>query len=133
MFTTPYTLSVPASGQRFLGFADSEGVLTAAAESLATAAVHDMVAAPIITSPHNGATVHGKTTKVAGKVVAGANGLPTKVTVNGHRARLGANSLVHGSWSVKFTESIGKHRLTVVATDRAGNTASRSITVHNKS
>jgi len=128
----PYSLSVPASGRAFVGFADSEGVLTSDAKKLAAAAVGDMVEPPIITSPHDGATVPGTTTAVAGKVDAGANGLPTKVTVNGHRARLGATSLTHGQWSVTFSEPLGKHKLTVVATDRAGNTAARSITVRNK-
>lgn len=127
----PFSLTVPASGRAFIGFADSQGVLTADVKKLAAAAVGDMVVPPKITSPHDGGTVHGTSTQVEGTVDAGANGLPTKVTVNGHRARLGANSLTHGSWSVTFDESLGKHTLTVVATDRAGNTAKRSITIRN--
>lgn len=130
-FVMPYRLTVHASGETFLGFADSEGVLTSDVTKLASAAAGAMVAKPIISSPHNGATVHGRTTKVKGKVDAGANGLPTKVTVNGHKARLGATSLVHGAWSVKFSEAPGTHTLTVVATDRAGNTASSSVKIRN--
>ena len=66
-----------------------------------------------------------------GSVTLGANGLPTTVSVNGHAAHLTPLTSTKESYSVTFTESLGKHQIKVVARDSVGNTASRTITVKN--
>ncbi|HEY2273670.1 MAG TPA: hypothetical protein VGH30_12905, partial [Jatrophihabitantaceae bacterium] len=127
-FAMPYTLKVPANGAAHLALVVSNAVTTADVKKLTAGAVGDFVAAPVITSPTNGATVHGHLTKVKGTVAPGANGLPVSVSVNGHHATTTAS----GSFTVSFNESFGKHTLTAVATDIAGSTDSSSIKVTNK-
>jgi hypothetical protein len=131
LFSFRYSLNVPANGRGFLGFADSESVTTSGAKSLGTLAVRDMMGAPSITSPSNGAVLGSTTTTVKGKLSAGANGLPTSVTVNGHHAAITRTSLTTATYRVTFSESVGKHKITATARDVAGNTRSRSITVRN--
>jgi hypothetical protein len=127
-FAMPYKLTVPANGTADLALVVSNAVTTADVKKLTAGAVGDFVAAPVITSPTNGATVHGHLTKVKGTVAPGANGLPVSVSVNGHHATTTAS----GSFTVSFKESFGKHTLTAVATDIAGSTDSSSIKVTNK-
>ena len=131
LFSFRYSLGVPAGGRGFLGFADSQSVTTSGAKSLGTLAVGDMMGAPSITSPSNGAVLSSTTTTVKGKLTAGANGLPTSVTVNGHNAAITRTSLTTATYRVTFSESVGKHKITATAHDVAGNTRSRSITVRN--
>jgi hypothetical protein len=127
----PYARSVPANGTAFLGFALSEAVSTAGAKTLGSAAVVDMINAPTITSPANGATLHTRTTTIKGTLFAGANGLPTSVVVNGHPAQITIGTPIKASYAVTFTESYGTHTITATARDSAGNTRSRSIKIHN--
>ena len=61
-----------------------------------------------------------------GTIALGANGRPTSVRVNGHRAKITGSS-----WAVTFSESSGQHTITATAKDSAGNTASKSIKIHN--
>jgi hypothetical protein len=131
-FDMSYSLSVPAAGTAFLGFAQSQNLATTGAKSLATLAVGDMMAAPSITSPANGATLPTTTTTVNGKLAAGANGLPTSVGVNGHAATITKTSATTATYHVVFTEAAGKHAITATAHDVAGNVKSVSITVTNK-
>jgi hypothetical protein len=131
LFSFRYSLGVPANGRGFLGFADSESVTTSGAKSLGTLAVRDMMRAPSITSPSNGAVLSSTTTTVKGKLTAGANGLPTSVTVNGHHAAVTTTSLTTATYRVRFSEPVGKHKITATAHDVAGNTRSRSIRVRN--
>jgi hypothetical protein len=98
---------------------------------LATIAVNEMVAAPSISSPSNGAAIKGHTTRVTGTVALGANGLPTNVIVNGHVAHLSKLSATREGYSVSFSESFAKHTIKVTARDVAGNTSSKSIIVKN--
>jgi hypothetical protein len=130
-FSLAYSLAVPSGGQGFLGFAISERWSTSDVNPLASAAVADMMSAPSITSPTNGARVHGKKTRVQGKLVAGANGLPTSVKVNGHKATITKHSSTSASYSVKFREAIGRHKITVTATDVGGNARTASIRIRN--
>lgn len=130
-FGMAYSVHVPAGGKGFLGFSNSERWLTADAKKLAALAIADMTVVPSITSPHSGATISGTSTTVKGALRAGANGLPASVKVNGHAAHITRTSATTATYRVTFTESIGKHTLRAVATDSVGNTASRSITVHN--
>jgi hypothetical protein len=126
-----YALTVPKHGTAYLGFELSESLLTSATQTLARRAVAAMVNSPSITSPHNGAKVHGKKVTVKGTATVGANGLPTSVTVNGHKATLKATKSGK-SFSAKVKEPAGAHTITVIAKDVAGNTASRRIKIHVK-
>jgi hypothetical protein len=130
-FAMPYSFRVPAGGKAYVGFAFSEGVTTAAVRTLASLATREIVLAPTIRSPKRGATVHGHLTTVKGSVSLGANGLPTSVTVNGHKATLTKVSETKETYVAKFRESFGKHKLTVTAKDAAGNTASATRTIRN--
>lgn len=131
-FEMDYRLVVARGRSARLGFADSQGVTTAQAARLAAQGETDMVAAPRISSPRNGATITGRATKVTGVVSAGANGLPVEVLVNGHPAKLVPNKAgTAASYVVSFSESLGKHRITAVAVDAAGNRRATSVTVTN--
>ena len=127
-FRLAYTLRVAAHGAGFVGFALSEASLTSAVSKLANSAAADMVTPPSITSPRLHARVGSTSTTVKGRLVAGANGLPATVTINGHAARITKTSVTTARYSVTFAESTGKHRITAVAKDSAGNTARTSIT-----
>jgi hypothetical protein len=128
-FAMPYSLSVPARGATSLGFAMSERVATADVRKLASAAEHDMLPGLTVTSPHG--VVHGKRTTVKGRVVAGANGLPTSVKVNGHAAKIHVTNASGGTYSVTFSEPKGTHTVTVAVSDVVGNTATKSIKIKN--
>jgi hypothetical protein len=132
-FELDYALTVPRSGSVRLGFASSVGVLTSATRELATRAERDMMPTPRIHAPKAGSVVKGTKTKVSGVVLAGANGLPVSVRVNGHRARLKVNKAgTRARFTVTFTESLGRHKLTAVAKDAAGLRRSASVRVRNK-
>jgi hypothetical protein len=130
-FEMTYALTVPKNGAAHVGFADSEAITTAAASALASRGVADMMPNPRITSPADHAVIKGRSTTVKGKVRAGANGLPVSVTVNGHAATLTPTSATTAKFKVTFKESLGKHTLTAVAKDAAGNTRRASIRVRN--
>jgi hypothetical protein len=130
-FGMAYSVKVPAGGEGFLGFATSERWSTSDVEHLASMAVAEMVNPPSITSPHHGATIHGRSTTVKGSLSAGANGLPTKVSVNGHSAQITRSSSTEAKYTVAFSESTGKHTITVRATDSVGNSAKSSTSVKN--
>ena len=132
-FDMKYSLTVPASGTAFLGFADSQNVATSGAQSLGNLASADMINAPTISSPANGAVLSSTSTTVKGNLTAGANGLPTAVVVAGHHATITRTSATTATYKVTFTESVGTHTFNATATDSAGNTkASNSITVQNQ-
>ncbi len=126
-----YALTVPARSAASLGFALSERWATADVKPLAQTAVADMMSAPTITSPRSGAKVHGRSTAVHGRLAAGANGLPTSVTVNGHKAKITRINSTTATYVVTFTESLGRHVLTATAMDAAGNTRSTAIRITN--
>ena len=126
-FGARFALSVPARGAARLGFAVDERVFTSAVRTLAARAVAAMVAAPHITSPASGARLRSRTITVRGALATGANGLPTKVIVNGARATLTAA----GGFSARIRVSgAGWHVLTVRAYDVVGNARSSAIRVH---
>jgi hypothetical protein len=132
-FDMTYALTVPASDSASLGFADSQDVVTATARSLGTLASGDMINAPTIGSPADGAVLSSTRTMVKGKLSAGANGLPVSIVVAGHDATITRTSATTATYKVTFTESVGSHTFAATATDSAGNTkASGSITVQNE-
>ncbi len=131
-FELPYSLSVPARGRTDLGFAWTEHVATKDTRALALVAQREMVNAPHVSSPHGGAVISGHRTTVKGYVTLGANGLPTRVAVNGHAAKLTRVSATKATYAVTFRESLGRHVLTVTARDVAGNTKSAKVRVRNK-
>jgi hypothetical protein len=131
-FELTYALTVPKGGAAHLGFADSEALTTEAAPPLGARGAADMMPVPRITAPSDHSHVTGTTTTVKGSVRAGANGLPVAVTVNGHRATLTRRSGTTATFAVTFKEPLGKHTLTAVARDAAGNTLRTSITVTNR-
>jgi hypothetical protein len=130
-FGMAYRVKVPAGGKGFVGFATSERWLTSDVKHLASIAVAEMVSRPSITSPHRGARIHGNSTTVKGALSAGANGLPTQVSVNGHRAQITKTGATTATYSVTFSESTGKHTITVRATDSVGNSARSTTSVNN--
>jgi hypothetical protein len=130
-FGMAYSVKVPAGGKGFLGFAVSERWSTSDVKQLASTAVADMVNPPSISSPHHRATIHGHSTTVKGSLSAGANGLPTKVSVNGNPAHITRTGSTTATYTVTFSESTGKHTLTVTATDSVGNSARSSTSVKN--
>jgi hypothetical protein len=129
-FQMQYALNIAAKRPAFIGFAISERWRTADVKRLAAAGAADFVVKPVITSPHHGATIHGTSITVKGSLTAGANGLPTKVRVNGHAASITATSATHASYKVTFATSTGKHKIKVVATDAVGNSAASSTSVN---
>lgn len=131
LFAMPYSVNLPAHGTAYFGFAYSKGVETTDAKTLAAIAASEMLNPPTISSPANGAVIKGQTTTVKGSVTLGANGLPTRVLVNGHAAHLTKVSATKETYSASFSESLGKHTITVTAQDLAGNTKSKSISVTN--
>jgi hypothetical protein len=131
-FAMTYRLTVPKGGSVHLGFTDSDGTLTSQAVGLGRRGEAGMMPAPRITSPTHGAAIEGHATKVTGVVTAGANGLPTSVTVNGHPAKVKAKGASRATYSVTFAEPFGTHTLTVVAKDAAGNRRTASVKVRNR-
>ena len=127
-----YALSVPASGSVRLGFTDSQAVQTSVASGLAGHAEAGMMPVPRITSPTTGAVISGTKTVVTGALIAGANGLPISVSVNGHPASLKPAGSSRATFRCIFTEKLGKHTITVVAHDAGGNQRAASIQVRNK-
>jgi hypothetical protein len=131
-FDMTYRLTVPKGGSVHLGFTDSDGTLTSQAVSLGKRGEAGMMPAPRITSPTRGTVIGGRTTKVTGVVTAGADGLPTSVTVNGHRAKLKITGASRARYAVTFSEALGAHTLKVVAKDAAGNRRTTSVKVRNR-
>ncbi|HEX3931728.1 MAG TPA: hypothetical protein VHW64_13565 [Nocardioides sp.] len=133
LFEMDYRLVVPRGGSARLGFADSSALLTTGAQALGAKAQRDMMPAPKIVRPSSGDVIKGTKTTVSGVVSAGANGLPVTVLVNGHRVKLkvGKGGTV-AKFKDTFSESLGKHRIKVVAKDAAGNRRSTSVRVVNK-
>ena len=132
-FELDYRLTVPKGGSVHLGFADSINPLTHRARALGVKAERDMMPAPVIVDPRDGAVLPGTKTAVAGFVYAGANGLPVSVKVNGHRVKLkAARNGARASFAYSFTQSPGKHTITVEAKDVAGLTRSTSVKVRNR-
>jgi hypothetical protein len=130
-----YSLTVPRNGSLALGFADSEAVTTAAVRKLGSQAVTDMMPAPRITSPADGAVLtlnKKKTLTVKGVVTAGADGMPVSVKVNGVRASLTATGPSRATFTATVPAVKGKQHLTAVATDAGHNTRRTSITIRNK-
>ncbi|MFL5798587.1 MAG: hypothetical protein ACJ77A_11730 [Actinomycetota bacterium] len=132
-FAMPYSVSLPAGGAGYVGFAYSNHVATTDTRKLAGVAVAEVVSTPTINSPADGATITGHTTTVKGSVTLGANGLPTSVSVSGHAAHLTKVNASRETYSVTFTETFGQHTITVTAKDPAGNARSKSITIKNVS
>lgn len=124
-----YRLGVPAGGTAFLGFAVSEGRVTGDVQRLAAAAQREMIAAPVVSSPRSGARLRRHVVTVRGRVAAGANGLPTVVTVNGRRARLHRVSRTSAVYGAAVRLASGRRHVGVVARDNAGNVVRRVITV----
>jgi len=131
-FGMSYALNVIAGGTASIGFAESERWSTLDTQKLAVVAGRDMLPRLTVTSPHRGAKVRGRTTTVKGLLVAGDNGLPTSVKVNGHKARIHKIDARTASYSVTFTESIGHHTIKATTVDAAGNAVATSIRVTNR-
>jgi hypothetical protein len=130
-FGITYTLHVPKGGAARLGFTDSDAVRTSQARALGARGEADMMPAPRILTPADGAAIKGTKTIVTGVVDVGANGLPTSVTVNGHPAKLTVKGPSEATFKVTFDESLGKHVISALAKDGFGNTRSASVTVKN--
>jgi hypothetical protein len=124
-----FVVKVNAHATPSFVLAFTQAVKTATVERLVSQFMDTTVAAPVVRTPRDGAVVHGHETTVKGHVGSGANGRPTAVRVDGHRARLTPS----GAFSVNVNEPYGKHRLRVVATDAAGNRRMTLVRIRNAS
>jgi len=77
-----------------------------------------------ITSPENYTTVNEDTVSVSGTVTDNESGMDT-VTVNGNNVSISTD----GSFNTAVTLTEGTNTITVIATDKAGNKVSKTITV----
>ena len=132
VFGMRYGLDVPKQGSVRLGFTDSDATLTSTARAMGRRAVAQVMSSPTISQPVKGAVIEGTRTVVTGTVVAGVNGLPVSVRVNGHAATLLPKGAAKATYKAVFDESLGKHTITATAKDAGGNKRSTSITVRNK-
>jgi len=131
-FELPYALRMAAHGRADLGFAWTDRVATMDTRALASVAQREMVNPPHVSRPRDHAVVKGHSTTVTGFVTLGANGLPNRVTVHGHAAKLRRVSATRATFAVTFRERRGRHVLHVTAVDVAGNTRTATVHVRNR-
>jgi hypothetical protein len=127
-----YFLTVPAHSRAGLGFAISGSTATSEVVQLGRDASAVMMSKPAVTSPRNGAKTRKHRVLVTGRVAFGANGFPTRVTVNGHRGTLTVLSATSARFRVAVPVARGTHTLSVVAVDSGGNTTRTAVRVHRR-
>jgi hypothetical protein len=128
LFSLNFALKVPARAGARIGFAVSQNQTTSQVKALGAQAVADMMATPAVRAPKAGARLSSHTVTVKGTVGLGANGLPTSVKVNGHAAKI-ARRATSISYVAHIRLPVGRHTISVVAHDAAGNISTRKITV----
>jgi hypothetical protein len=124
-FQLNYPRTIPAGGSLTLTHVAFSARTTDQAKALG-AEVEDRFAGPSvsITAPANGSTTDVAQTTVTGK--ATDNGGVASLTVNGVSTPVAAD----GTFSAPVALSVGANVITVVAADKAGNTAQAQTTVN---
>jgi len=98
--------------------------------NVANAVVADMVAPVVqIGNPANGSVVSGNVSiTVSASDNNGASGLTQKLLINGVQVATGSGGSLSYMWNTRKL-SAGSHTVTAVATDKAGNATTTSVTV----
>lgn len=122
-FLMPYRMSLPAGGSHTLRMAFIQGYGLAETSALAGEALASYAPSLTIASPANGTTVSTPTVVLSG--TASDSGHVASVAVNGQVVNVGDG----GAWSAPVSLSPGANTITALATDDAGLTASRSVSV----
>jgi hypothetical protein len=123
-FLTPYRFSLPAGASHTLRMAFVQGYGLAEVSTLAGEALASYAPSLTIASPANGTTVSTPSVGLSG--TAADSGHVASVAVNGQVVNVGGG----GEWSANVSLSPGANTITAVATDDAGLTASRSVSVN---
>jgi hypothetical protein len=119
----PYRISLPPGGSRTVRMAFVQTYALAEASTLVGEVLAGYPPSLAIAAPANGTTV--ATASVALSGTASDTGHLDSVAVDGQSASLDAS----GQWSANVPLSPGANTITAVATDDAGLTTSRSVTV----
>jgi hypothetical protein len=122
-FEMPYARTIPVGGSSTIRMAFIQAYKLSEVESLAEAVSASYLPALSITSPANGATVSSPNVTVAG--TAADTGALTSLTVNGQAVSVGSG----GAWSTNVALSAGANTITAVATDQAGLSTSKAVSV----
>ena len=119
----PYQATIPAGGSYTLRMTFIQAYALAEVQALAGAAISGYAPTLTIASPASGTTVSSPSVTVSG--TATDTGALASLTVNGNAVSVGAG----GTWSTNVTLSPGTHTITAVATDQAGLSTSKSVSV----
>jgi Glucodextranase, domain B len=126
-FEMPYQGTIPAGGAYTLRMAFIQSYKLSEVEALASAVLAGYPAseppALNITSPANGTTVSSPSVTAAGTVTD--KRVITSFTVDGKALAVGAG----GSWSTSVALNKGANTITVLATDQAGFSTEKSVSV----
>ena len=122
-FNMPYRVTIPASGTYALRMGFVQAYALAEAQTLTEALQSSFAPTLSITSPTSGTTVSTPSVTVAG--TAADTGALASLTVAGHAVSVGAG----GTWSTSVALAQGANTVAAVATDQAGFTTGKSITV----
>jgi hypothetical protein len=122
-FEMPYQRTIPVGGSYTIRMAFVQAYQLSEVESLAEAVVASYPPTLTITSPSSGTTVTTPSVTVSG--TATDTGALASLTVNGQTTSLGSG----GAWSAKVTLSPGVNTIKVLATDQAGFSTEKSVSV----
>lgn len=122
-FEMPYQRTVPAGGTTTLRMAFVQAYALPTVQRLSSEVLASYHPTLTIESPSSGSTVSSSSLTVSGH--ASDTGTLTSVSVNGKTATLGSG----GSWSASVTLNPGANAITAVASDEAGLTTTRALSV----
>jgi Glucodextranase, domain B len=122
-FEMPYQRTIPVGGSYTIRMAFVQAYKLSEVESLTETVLASYPPTLMITSPANGATVSAPSITVAG--TATDTGALASLTVNGQAVSAGTG----GAWSTSVVLSPGANTIKVVATDQAGLSAEKSVSV----
>ena len=122
-FEMPYERTIPVGGSSTIRMAFVQAYKLSEVESLAEAVTASYSPTLSIASPANGATATSPSVTVSG--TAADTGALTSLTVNGRPVSVGSG----GAWSTSVALSTGANTITAVATDQAGLTTSKAVSV----
>jgi hypothetical protein len=122
-FEMPYQHTIPVGGSYTIRMAFVQAYKLPEVESLAEAVLASYPPTLTIASPANGATVIASPITVSG--TATDTGALTSLTVNGQTVSVGAG----GAWSANVTLNPGANTIKAIATDQAGFSVEKSVSV----
>jgi Glucodextranase, domain B len=122
-FGMPYMLTIPAGGSVTMRMAFVQAYTLPEVETLSNEVLASYYPALSIAAPTNGATVTSPTLTVSGTATDAVH--VNSVTVNGSAVAVGSE----GAWSTSLTLTPGANTITAVATNEAGTSVSKSVTV----